>query len=336
MTYLTFVTLSQCLAKIHFNLSNIFQNILRVPCITFPSLIDTYPAQPTFIDHKEEGTAILWRWWMQLAVASLVHIQNCDFAKIAGRNSKPKNLTRTRSLSKRNAKSQACLRRGPAEPHTITPCRDAHSLCVTLSVEAFPSGNTCQYLQSTQFQWQKEQAPRVYCQNKIIVLIKWTNKVGPEATGNKVKRLNSNSSKFKHFWGTNAETKLRKKRRKRGRKKWILPAAPAMSKLSSVQNRNDTTNSPLFLSFGRSAYFTTRGMQSRATKISQELGDTHGSIFSVPTENYQNDRLYHFWRLKLHRSRTRSPKVEKYQNISLIPFQTPSRFVSVFWNGSAR
>ena len=43
------VTLSQCLAKIHFNLSNIFQNILRVQYIALLGLIDTYLAKQTFI-----------------------------------------------------------------------------------------------------------------------------------------------------------------------------------------------------------------------------------------------------------------------------------------------
>ena len=39
-------------------------------------------------------------------------------------------------------------------------------------VETHTSGNTCQNLLSIQSKWQKEQALRIYCQNKIIVLIK--------------------------------------------------------------------------------------------------------------------------------------------------------------------
>ena len=59
------------------------------------------------------------------------------------------------------------------------PC-DIPSTKVHL-VETHTSGNTCQILLSIQSKWQKEQALRIYCQNKIIVLIKWTNVVGPEA-----------------------------------------------------------------------------------------------------------------------------------------------------------
>lgn len=44
-----------CLAKIHFNLSNIFQNILRVQYIALLGLIDTYLAKQTFIDQEKVG-----------------------------------------------------------------------------------------------------------------------------------------------------------------------------------------------------------------------------------------------------------------------------------------
>ena len=49
------VTLSQCLAKIHFNLSNIFQNILKVQYISLLGLIDTYFGRQTFIRRGKAG-----------------------------------------------------------------------------------------------------------------------------------------------------------------------------------------------------------------------------------------------------------------------------------------